>query len=462
MQLQKNYGIKRYVVADFLAAILSWICFFVFRKNMIEKIHFSFYELYSDNKFILGVLLIPSCWILYYFIDNTYVGLLKKSRLQEIYVTAKQAIVGGIVLFFGLMLNDIISGYKDYYFLFFGFIFLHFTITLFFRISLLNYIKTQLSNGKIYIATLLIGNKENSNIIISELNSSKIKTPYKIVHAVEVETQNKITEQTIIANVQSYHFEEVMILLDKESTHLAERLIIYFLNQNKSVQILPSELDLLPVHFKTHRIFGSSLIEIPTEISTPWQKTSKRVVDILLSAFGLIILIPLFIFLAWKVKRSSKGTVFFLQNRVGLHGKEFSIIKFRSMIENAENGTPQLSVEDDARITPFGKTMRKYRLDELPQLWNVLIGEMSLVGPRPERKFFIDQIIQTAPQYLLLQRVKPGITSLGMVKYGYASTIKEMLQRMRFDLLYLENISVLMDIKILIYTVITLWQGKGK
>lgn len=132
------------------------------------------------------------------------------------------------------------------------------------------------------------------------------------------------------------------------------------------------------------------------------------------------------------------------------------------MIENAENGTPQLSVEDDARITPFGKTMRKYRLDELPQLWNVLIGEMSLVGPRPERKFFIDQIIQTAPQYLLLQRVKPGITSLGMVKYGYASTIKEMLQRMRFDLLYLENISVLMDIKILIYTVITLWQGKGK
>lgn len=462
MQLQKNYGIKRYVVADFLAAILSWICFFVFRKNMIEKIHFSFYELYSDNKFILGVLLIPSCWILYYFIDNMYVGLLKKSRLQEIYVTAKQAIVGGIVLFFGLMLNDIISGYKDYYFLFFGFIFLHFTITLFFRISLLNYIKTQLSNGKIYIATLLIGNKENSNTIISELNSSKIKTPYKIVHTVEVETQNKITEQTIIANVQSYHFEEVMILLDKESTHLAERLIIYFLNQNKSVQILPSELDLLPVHFKTHRIFGSSLIEIPTEISTPWQKTSKRVVDILLSAFGLIILIPLFIFLAWKVKRSSKGTVFFLQNRVGLHGKEFSIIKFRSMIENAENGTPQLSVEDDARITPFGKTMRKYRLDELPQLWNVLIGEMSIVGPRPERKFFIDQIIQTAPQYLLLQRIKPGITSLGMVKYGYASTIKEMLQRMRFDLLYLENISVLMDIKILIYTVITLWQGKGK
>jgi lipopolysaccharide/colanic/teichoic acid biosynthesis glycosyltransferase len=180
------------------------------------------------------------------------------------------------------------------------------------------------------------------------------------------------------------------------------------------------------------------------------------------SLLGLILLSPLFLLLAMKVKSSSKGPVFFTQKRVGYNGKEFDIIKFRSMREDAEQGIPQLSSEHDARITPFGRIMRKYRLDELPQLWNVLKGEMSLVGPRPERRYFIDQIIHTAPQYQLLQRVKPGITSLGMVKYGYASNLQEMLQRMRYDLLYIENMSMLMDVKILLYTVITLWKGAGK
>jgi lipopolysaccharide/colanic/teichoic acid biosynthesis glycosyltransferase len=139
---------------------------------------------------------------------------------------------------------------------------------------------------------------------------------------------------------------------------------------------------------------------------TPWEKIMKRLADILLSIFGLLLLSPILLVVALKVKRSSKGSIFFLQDRVGVNGNLFSIIKFRSMIENAENGTPRLSSENDERITPFGKTMRKYRIDELPQLWNVLKGDMSLVGPRPERKFFIDQIIQTAPQYQLLQRVK--------------------------------------------------------
>ncbi|HNL84638.1 MAG TPA: sugar transferase, partial [Chitinophagales bacterium] len=171
---------------------------------------------------------------------------------------------------------------------------------------------------------------------------------------------------------------------------------------------------------------------------------------------------PLLLYLAIRVKLSSPGSVFFKQERVGQHNKPFQIIKFRSMVENAENGVPQLSSENDERITSFGKTLRKYRLDELPQLYNVLIGDMSLVGPRPERAFFIKQIIETAPQYQLLQRIKPGITSLGMVKYGYASNLKEMLQRMHFDMLYIENMSMLMDLKIMLYTVMILAKGKGK
>ena len=154
--------------------------------------------------------------------------------------------------------------------------------------------------------------------------------------------------------------------------------------------------------------------------------------------------------------------ILFSQKRIGLHGKPFTIHKFRSMSLDAEKDGPQLSSELDDRCTPWGRIMRKWRLDELPQFWNVLIGEMSLVGPRPERQYYIDQIMKRAPHYKHLQKVRPGITSWGQVKYGYASTVDEMVQRLKFDILYLENMSLTLDIKIIFYTALVLIQGKGK
>jgi lipopolysaccharide/colanic/teichoic acid biosynthesis glycosyltransferase len=189
----------------------------------------------------------------------------------------------------------------------------------------------------------------------------------------------------------------------------------------------------------------------------------KRIIDIVLSIFFGILFLPLILFVMWRVKRDSKGSVFYSQERIGLNEKPFMMYKFRSMVENAETPDfPLLSSDGDERVTPFGRFMRKYRIDELPQFWNVLKGDMSMVGPRPERRYFIDQIVEKAPEYKRLLTVKPGVTSLGQVKYGYASSVDEMIVRMAFDLHYMKKRSLLYDFKILLYTVGTVLKGEGR
>ena len=213
---------------------------------------------------------------------------------------------------------------------------------------------------------------------------------------------------------------------------------------------------------KVQSIFHTPLIQISPDLMPPWQQSVKRAMDIVLSIIAMIILSPVYLFTAIAVKFSSKGPIIYSQERVGHFGKPFRMHKFRSMYSDAEKGTPMLSSSSDSRITRVGKFIRKVRLDEIPQFYSVLIGDMSLVGPRPERQFFIDQIVQRAPHYMLLQKVKPGITSWGQVKFGYAENVDEMIVRLKYDILYIENMSIAMDIKIMIYTVLIVLMGRGK
>ena len=227
---------------------------------------------------------------------------------------------------------------------------------------------------------------------------------------------------------------------------------------------MPSDRkDLLTGSIKLSAIFSVPLVRISQNLMEPWEFSLKRCFDVVCSIIAILVLIPFYIVIAVIIKCTSKGPVLYSQERIGKNGKPFKMYKFRSMYVDAEKNGPMLSNGDeDPRITPFGRFMRKVRLDETPQFFHVLTGEMSMVGVRPERQFFINQIVKIAPEYKLLQKIKPGMTSWGQVKFGYADTVEQMVERMKYDLLYLENMSLATDIKILLYTFLIIFQGRGK
>jgi len=463
-----------YLLFDVLATVITWTCFFLYRKTLGENIslEYAFQLLKADPKFYWGLFLCPCYWVMLHAFFGYYNKAIRKSRLKELTTTLGVTLLGALIFFFAFILDDIITTPNDYirYILFL--FTLQFVLTYIPRVVITTYVNRRIHRGLIGINTLIIGSDQQAlqcyeRFMKQQPKTGNIMRGYVSVPGCENTMDNVLpcvgSIDQLDEIIAQYNIEELIIALHNGQRKYIENILaLARSNRNLTLSSMPQEQDILMGAVKTSSVMYEPFISISPEYLPTWQRYIKRGFDILLSLIALILLIPLYIFLGIGVKKSSKGPIFYKQERIGYNGKPFNIIKFRSMAQDAEVAGPMLSSKNDSRITPFGKFMRQYRLDETPQFFNVLIGDMSLVGPRPERQYYIDQIVERAPYYTLLQGIKPGITSWGQVKFGYAENVDEMIERLRWDLLYIENMSIEMDIKILIYTVLIVLKKEGK
>lgn len=468
----------RYVVGDLLATSLAWFVFNIIRYTQIVIPQGmtipSFSAYYSINPVIQGQIFFPLMMMGLYYLSGYYNRPLFRSRLDELLTTISTAIIGSIIIFFLALVNDPIPDRASNIELVAILFALLFSIVYLVRLSITAYGLKKINRGKLTRPMVVIGVNNDARRLRHRMESTPGRG-HKVVAFVNPGGFSAETQKETFDGLPVLSIDE--LASSKETLGLVALLIPEGISAGKTAdfsevlnQLFPLEIPILvspssmqpASHLQNLRdIAGEPLINICSARMSDSTQNLKRVGDILVSSAALVLLSPLFAIFAILIKRDSKGPVFYRQERIGYHKKPFRIIKFRTMVADAEPAGPRLSSEGDSRITRLGRFMRKYRLDELPQFVNVLKGEMSLVGPRPEREFFIRQILKKAPYYSLLHQVRPGITSWGMVKHGYASTVDEMVERARFDLIYLENISLMVDLKILLHTVNTVIKGRG-
>ncbi len=452
-----------FILCDFIASVIALLLFTIARFYItkdygdLRNVE-SFITYMGYPNILLGLSSFPFLIVALCYLSGFYNKTLEKQGSHIILSTLVTAILSTLTIYFIILINDNLPIRRINYELLGSLCGIIFGLLYIPRAIVAVVISNKISAGQIRFNTLVIGDKEEATSVVEAINNSEAYSGYHIVSICTLKTAPDAICRIAIDKAIS----TIVIVPGKMQNTEILHLISHLFHLGVQIKIAPETYDIITSNIRHANIKGIPFVNIAQSSMPEWQKSVKRASDIIISAIALIILSPVFAVISLLVKRSSSGNVFYSQERIGRNGKPFNIYKFRTMVSDAEsNGVPQLSNEADSRITDVGRVLRKYRLDETPQFWNVLKGDMSLVGPRPEREYFAEQIISRAPYYTLVYQIRPGLTSWGVVKYGYAQNVDEMITRSKYDLIYLENMSLLVDLKIIMYTIKTVVTGKG-
>lgn len=462
-----------YVAADLLSTALAVFLFNVTRYSLLPgaKTFYTLSDFLSSPTVIAGQVLFPFGMLAVYYMSGYYSNVFTRSRVVEFTSTLATAAIGTLVIIFVALINDLSNDRTQDYRVFFIVFVLLFVLVYLPRLAITTLTSRRIANGSIFFPTAVVGLGENPEMF-DEFHNRRMPhmglRPVLRVFADGVTARNSgpesesCTIEMLPSMARQMGINRIIVLPHPQGWERTLETInrLYALDMPIFVSA-----EKLPSYLFNHRLvsfMADPLIDVSHTHLSPSTLCTKRAIDITVSALMLLAVAVPVGFLALAVKLTSPGPAFFKQLRVGRHRRQFTIYKLRTMAADAEaDGKPRLSQPGDTRITPLGATLRKYRLDELPQLFNVLRGDMSLVGPRPERLAYVEQLETREPSHALLHRMRPGLTSLAMVKYGYASNIDQMIERMRYDMIYLQNVSLLSDLKILLYTFVTVFSGKG-
>lgn len=460
--MSKRNQILLLLISDSFAIILTYIIYFYIR---IES---GWILLIKSPSFFEPLIVMYLYWIIIFTISGLYQYWFVRSIFDEFSAVFKSISVGTFILFFIILLDDVVKDDRAVSRLL---IIIYWGLLLFFvtlgRINIRLIQKNLFKKGIGLRNTIIIGTNEKGK----SLKTFFEKHPeygYKYVGFIGIGNVEK--DDLILGSVNDIekiipeeNVEEIIVASEPDKSEVLFEVISKTSNMNVGIKIVPDMYEIVSGMAKTNQIHGVPLIDVLPEIMTFRVKVLKRIIDIVFSILILIVSFPLSLIAAIAIKLTSKGPIFYTQTRVGKNGKLFTIIKFRTMYLGAESDTgPSWADKDDPRVTKVGRILRRFRFDEVPQFINVLKNDMSIVGPRPERPYFVELLKKEIPYYTRRLCVKPGITGWAQVKHSYDSSLDDVKLKLQYDFYYIENMSISLDFKIMLNTIIVILKMRGQ